>query len=42
MHKAARYDNDDDDNGNDGKLREHDAAESNLVRAFEDAFARED
>ena len=36
MYKAARYNDDDDD---DGKLREHDAAESDVIRAFEGAFA---
>ena len=39
MYKAARYD---DGYYDDGKLREHDAAQSDVIRAFEDAFAGED
>ena len=37
MYKAARYTDDDD-----GKLREHDAAEYDVIRALEDAFPGED
>ena len=37
MYKAARYD--DDDDNDDGKLREHDAAESDVICTFEGAFA---
>ena len=36
MYKATRH-NDNDNDG--GKLREHDAPESDAIRAFEDAFA---
>ena len=41
MYQAARYDDDDHDH-DDSQLRKHDAAESDVIRAFEDAFARED
>ena len=40
MYQATRYNNDDYDDH--GKLREHDAAESYIIRAFKDAFAGED
>ena len=38
MYKATRHNDDDDDNDG-GKLRGHDAPESDVIRAVEDAFA---